>query len=171
MKKLLSLALALMFVVMAFATVSVSAEEAAPVVDPLDANLIIHYDFEGEDILEAMKDKAPAGSVKDDLSPIAGKINFSGLNVDIENGTITNTSAAAGVRAVPSDDTRKVTGASTWFTRTKIEKKNDKDAVSIIEMRTFGSASNRPFGLSYDWSKNKIIVCMSSAAEPSLNVF
>ena len=37
MKKLLSLALALMFVVTAFASVSVSAEDVAPAADPLEA--------------------------------------------------------------------------------------------------------------------------------------
>ena len=68
MKKLLSLALALLMLAGALATPVLAADgDATPVADPLDANLIVLYDFEGATLEEQLKDKAPAGVSKEDL--------------------------------------------------------------------------------------------------------
>ncbi len=66
MKKLFSLALALLMLAGALATPVPAADGNAPVADPLDANLVVYYDFEGTGE-EALKDKAPAGVSKEDL--------------------------------------------------------------------------------------------------------
>ena len=163
-KKYLSLAMVMIFAISAIAAIPTTAADA---VDPLDANLAIHYDFEGADILEAVLDKAPAGTVKDDVAPIAGQMNYSGLNVDCENGTVQNTTPQAGLRAKLSDDTKLVADESTWFVRAKFDKQGTVDVMTMIEMRTFGSASIRPFNLGYNVAKQQIILCMSSAAEPN----
>ena len=164
LKKYMALLMVAVFALTAVAAIPVGAEDAA---DPLDANLVLHYDFEGSDILDAVKDKAPSGTVKDNIAPIAGKINFSGLTVDNINGTVTHTSNAAGLRAEPSADTNTVGGASTWFVRTKLERKDDKQYFFIVEMRTFGSASIRPFAIQYDATRNKLFACISEQSTPS----
>lgn len=164
LKKYVALFMAMVFAIASLSALSICAADAA---DPLDANLVLHYDFEGADILDAVKDKAPAGAVKDNIAPIAGKINFSGLTVDNVNGTVTHTSNAAGLRAEPSADTNAVGGASTWFVRTKLDRKDDKQYFFIVEMRTFGSESIRPFGLQYDATNNKICVYISEQSTPS----
>lgn len=163
LKKYFAFVLATIFSIAAIAAIPVAAGEN----DPLDANLVIHYDFEGADILEAMKDKATAGSVQDDIAPIAGKINFSGLTVDNENGTVTHTSSAAGLRTDRSADTDTVGGTSTWFVRTKLARGDEQQYFFIVEMRTFGSASVRPFGLQYDAKNQKLCVYISEESAPS----
>ena len=56
MKKLLTICLILTTLLASFSLVP--AAEDAPAADPLAENLIIHYDFEGDDIETQLKDKA-----------------------------------------------------------------------------------------------------------------
>ncbi|MGM9682603.1 MAG: hypothetical protein ACI3XQ_03300 [Eubacteriales bacterium] len=163
-RKILSFAMVTVFVVFTLCSFSAGAED---VTDPLDANLVIHHDFEGIDILEAIKDKAPAGKVADDVSPVAGGINFSGLTVDNVNGTLTQTASGSGVVCLPSDDTKTVTGASTWFVRAKLQNLDSNQYFFIVEMRTFGSASIRPFAIQYDKNSKELCVCISEASTPN----
>ncbi len=163
-RKLLSFAMATAFVVFSLTAFSVSAEDTT---DSLDANLVIHHDFEGADILEAIKDKATAGTVEDNMAPIAGAINFAGLTVDNVNGTLTQTSSNAGVMCAPSDDTNVVTGASTWFVRAKLQNLDSNQYFFIVEMRTFGSASIRPFAIQYDKNTKELCVCISEESTPN----
>ena len=153
----------MIFIIASIAIFSVNADDET---DPLDANLVIHYDFEGADILEAMKDKAPAGTVNDDLAPVAGTVNFSNLTVDNVKGTITNTAASAGVRTDRSADTEVVTGASSWFVRTKLNHQDTNQYFFIVEMRTFGSSSIRPFAIQYDTKTNELCACISKGDTP-----
>lgn len=165
LKKYLSLAMVMIFAIASIAAIPTTAADA---VDPLDANLVIHYDFEGADILEAVKDKATAGANKDDIAPIAGTINFSGLNVDNVNGTITHTSSAAGIRADRSADTDTVGGEYTCFVRTKLSRGDEQQYFFIVEMRTFGSASIRPFAIQYDTKTQELCVCISEESTPNV---
>ncbi len=163
MKKYLSILLALILAVVPLTAVCVSAEST----DLLDANLVLHYDFEGADILEAMKDKAPSGTVADDIAPIKGAVNFAGLDVDLTYGTVSNTESAAGLRTNPSADTNAVTGASTWFVRAKLNHKDSNQYMFIVEMRTFGSNSIRPFAIQYDTTGKQLCVAISKEDTPS----
>ena len=159
--KHVSLVLALILMLSVFTT-------GIAATDSINDHLVLHYDFEGADILDAMKDKAPTGTVADDIAPIAGAINFSGLTVDPVAGSFTHTQNSAGLRRDPSTDIiSAVTGESTWFVRTKLERKDDKQYFFLVEMRTFGSNSVRPFAIQYDAKNKKLCACISEASTPS----
>lgn len=161
-RKLLILAVILCLI---FGSMAVYGAENTP---SLDGNLVLHYDFQGEDILGALKDKAPSGAKADDLRPHAGPFNFTGLTIDYENGTVKNTTNAAGLYCEVSDDTKVTSsGNATWFTRFKLQDEAPANQYFfIIEMRTFGSASNRPFGLQYNKTDKRILAAISKADAP-----
>ena len=77
--------------------------------DGLGEFLVLHYDFEGADILEAMEDKATAGSVQDDLQPVKGKVNFSALRPTIPKfpaaATARGLCASGWIRWIPAQAT------------------------------------------------------------------
>ena len=157
------------FPVSGMAESDVPGGDEAETGDGLGEFLVLHYDFEGADILEAMEDKATAGSVQDDLQPIKGKVNFSGLEVDPTNGTIKNTANDCGVFCPPSDDTKiSSSGNSTWFVRFRLDPLDSStgDYIFIVEMRTFGSSSVRPFAIQYKRSTSKLYVSMSDGESP-----
>ncbi len=64
MKKRIFMILLACFLLATSVIVPVSADEASD----LDSHLIVHFDFEGENIDEQMQDKAPAGVSKENLS-------------------------------------------------------------------------------------------------------
>lgn len=174
-KKLLSFTLIFLllcsFPITGMAEENVPGGDDAAEGDGLDEYLVIHYDFQGADILEAMEDKATAGSVADDLQPIKGKVNFSGLEVDPTNGTIKNTANDCGVFCPPSDDTKvSSSGNNTWFVRFRMDPLDSStgDYIFIVEMRTFGSSSVRPFAIQYKRSTNRLYVSMSDGESPEV---
>lgn len=64
MKKMTLICLIALALIAGLLPVSAAEQPAAS----LDENLIIHYDFEGDDIETQLSDKAPAGSSKDDIT-------------------------------------------------------------------------------------------------------
>jgi len=85
-------------------------------VETIDDHLVAHWDFEGTGD-EVYKDKAPAGSTKDNLSVATGSVNTG--EVVIENGiaTITGDKALMAADAADLDQTGKMT----VFTRIKFD--------------------------------------------------
>ena len=141
--KALSLVIALIFVLTSFSVISIGAADATA--DPLDQNLIIHYDFEGADVFEAITDKAPAGAVSDDLTSVAGVVNFAGLEMDTVNGTAKNKASGEGFQAIASADTQAVSESSTWFVRVKL----DTSDGSVFYFAHMNSRKRRPGTIMY----------------------
>ncbi|MBO5294771.1 MAG: hypothetical protein J6B71_05985, partial [Clostridia bacterium] len=147
MKKILSYALTLIMLLNLFVVgmIPTSAETTTS----LNDHLVIHYDFKGATVAEALTDKATAGAVKDDLvaytatnkntytaDPDTGAITFNGtpdavdsdnfknsFNVDPVKGTATNIARGASLQSPNSVDTQKIytENGATWFLRFKIE--------------------------------------------------
>ena len=69
MKKIISLAIAILMI--ALGTVAAFPATAAAAVDGVEP--VVHYDFSGDTIDEALKDKAKGGSVADDLKAYVGQ--------------------------------------------------------------------------------------------------
>ena len=109
----------------------------------LDDHLVVHYDFKGATISEALADKATSGDVDDNLvaftpnnkqafnvegTALVGvpdavdSENFkNSFDVDIVNGTATNLTSSASLQAYTSTDIQKLAGTATWFFRFKIK--------------------------------------------------
>ena len=85
MKKLLTICLILTTLLASFSLVPTA--EDAPAADPLAENLIIHYDFEGDDIETQLKDKATGGSSSDDLA-YNGSADNRANDISISNGVL-----------------------------------------------------------------------------------
>ncbi len=169
LKKLLSVALASVLALSAFAAIPVSAADAAPT--GIDQNLIIHYDFEGENIKEALKDKAPAGESQDDLNVYVNKALFTGdmetgLTVDIANGSAKATvdgtgfgipvdgTDESGSAVVLSPDAKKINGETTWFIRAKLENVDEWQYHAFVDINKGGG---RPFRFLYDKTNKQFV--------------
>ena len=146
MKKILSYALTLIMLLnlLVVGMIPTYADETN-----LNDHLVIHYDFKGATVAEALTDKATAGAVKDDLvaytatnkntytaDPETGAITFNGtpdavdsdnfknsFNVDPVKGPATNIARGASLQSPNSVDTQKIytENGATWFLRFKIE--------------------------------------------------
>lgn len=147
MKKGISLLLTMITVLSLLIIGLVPTSAEAPV--NLNDHLVIHYDFKGTTVAEALTDKATAGAVKDDLvaytatnkntytaDPDTGAITFNGtpdavdsdnfknsFSIDLEKGTATNIARGASLQSPNSVDTQKIysENGATWFLRFKIE--------------------------------------------------
>ena len=124
----------------------------------INDNLVVHYDFEGATQAEALKDKAPAGATKDDLSvalangttPSASTVTF-----DLENGTVKRGDIRAQLTATASEDILALTDKATVFLRFKLptldqnypllELKNTTDSTTQARFQTGGNASEMSF--------------------------
>ncbi len=138
-------------------TMSAAVQVAFATQDPttLDDHLVVHYDFEGATVADALKDKSTGGSVKDDLKAYIGgtltetsAANFaSTFAIDPVNGTASNLTTNAALLAAISDDLKCIYtensgnyGTATWFVRFKIDDVDSADSC-VLEMRT-GNAGN-----------------------------
>ena len=146
MKRLLSLFVALIF--FAGAVPTVFAAEPSDSAEP-DAHLLVHYDFEGATVEEALTDKATGGSVQDSLyaytpdnkntdpsgetvapTAVDSEAFWESFDVDIEQGTVRNLQAGAALEAISSEDIRSIysrdendnVGTATWFIRFRVER-------------------------------------------------
>lgn len=109
-------------------------------------NLVLHYDFEGQDIATALKDKANAGTasvVADDL--VSTQENNEGLSFDIINGTVKAEAVGAGLKATPSTDTAVIVNSNTLFIRAKLE----APTTATYTFFTMNSTKGRPYDFSY----------------------
>lgn len=158
MKRLLSLFVALIFFVGAVPTVF--AAEPSDSAEP-DAHLLVHYDFEGASVEEALTDKATGGSVQDSLyaytpdnkntdpsgeavasTPIDSEAFRESFDVDIEQGTVRNLQAGAALEAISSEDIRSIysrdendnVGTATWFIRFRVDDV-DMGETRLVDMR------------------------------------
>lgn len=148
MKKLLSLTLSILLLLNLF-VVGMLPIHADPT-DTLDDHLVVHYDFKGETVAEALKDKATAANnVADDLSvytktdsaATTGTLREIGSDafnaafaVDTEKGTATNLVSNANMLAATSTDIQKLYGTATWFFRFKVEDVSAA-ATTIMDMK------------------------------------
>ena len=119
-RKLLAILMAAVVLLSSFAIMGVSAETAT---SSIDDHLVVHYDFEGLTKEEAMKDKAPAGTAKDDLfvldhQGVGGASSY--ISFDLDNGTVKRTRVWTQLAAAVSDDILALNNKATVFIRFKL---------------------------------------------------
>lgn len=79
----------------------------------LNKAMTIHYDFEGDTVAEALKDKAVYGNSADDLTIYGSESGYT-----FEDGKVTSVSGAKNIYAAASLDLKKANeGEGTWFIR------------------------------------------------------
>lgn len=159
MKRFFALLVALMLL-MGTVPTAFAADAAAADAD-LASHLVVHYDFEGESVAEALTDKATGGSAQDDLhayTPDNKNTDPSGqaveatavdssaftesFDVDPVQGTVSNLQAGATLQAVSSEDVRSLysrdaddnVGAATWFIRFRLDDVSQAEA-RLVDMR------------------------------------
>ena len=114
-KKICGIILALSLIVTGILAMTMSATAAE-----LEDNLVVKYDFKGDTLTEALKDKATKGAVNDDI--VLGG-DESDVIWDKENGTIALAAATNNInilKATSSVDTKALDGNSTHYIRFKI---------------------------------------------------
>ena len=121
-RKLLAILMVSVMLLGSFATVGAAADTTA---SSIDDHLVVHYDFEGLTKEEAMKDKAPAGTTKDNLTVldhqnVAGAASY--INFDLDNGTVKRTRVWTQLTAAVSDDILSLNNKATVFIRFKLPK-------------------------------------------------
>ena len=158
MKHLLSLFVAQ--ILFAGAVPTVFAEEPSASAEP-DAHLVVHYDFEGTTVEEALTDKATGGSVQDHLyaytpdnkntdpsgkavasTPIDSEAFRESFDVNLEQGTVRTLQAGAALEAISSEDIRSIysrdendnVGTATWFIRFRVDDV-DMGETRLVDMR------------------------------------
>ena len=141
MKKLLSLSLCVILLLNLLVVGVIPTYAETPV--NLDDHLVVHYDFKGATVAEALTDKAPTrdGSVADNLvakttynteteasEKAVGSDAFNAaFSVDPVSGTVTNLTQKASLQAATSTDVQKIynkdglTDGSTLFFRFKVK--------------------------------------------------
>ena len=158
MKKLLALILTVFTVAnLLCVCIPVGASTETTATD-INKNLVVHYDFEGATAEEAMKDKAPAGSTKDDLSIALSNGNTpsaTAMTFDLENGTVKRGDIWAKLTAAASDDVLALTDKATVFLRFKLPKLdanyplldlyNTTDNVAQARFQTNGTGDGMTF--------------------------
>lgn len=152
------LSLALILNAVLCAGFAATAETAA---SDLNDHLVVHYDFEGSTVEEALTDKATAGTVSDNLvayTPDNKNTDVTGATVpatavdsdafrsafaiDPERGTARVLQQGATLQAKSSADIRKLyqrdadnkTGTATWFVRFKLDDV-DLGETRLVDMR------------------------------------
>jgi len=125
--------------------------------DELADNLIIHYDFEGSNEAERLRDKATGGSVSDNL------VNYGAAGgIKVENGMAT--SVVANTRSMlyaPASDDILATGegVGTWFIRFK-----STSAGNLLDLRQNGVG--RPLYLELT-AEGKLDILQSGVSAPT----
>ena len=140
-KKFLTIFLAVSCIVSCFTFFPVFAADT-----DLSNNLVVHYDFKGATVADALKDKASGGSVADDLSAVISNDNFT---FDLEKGTVTLTTPAASggngtgeaLKAALSADISSLNEASTHFIRFKLPDKPSEKTNYQVFTTVIGSGS------------------------------
>lgn len=192
MKRFLSLALTL--ILLCTAVVQVSASETNETRD-INDYLTIHYDFEGADYTEALKDKATRkdkdGNVidtdetDDDLVAYLGSSTFNNtFLLHTEKGTVetkirtdmgSNNSLATVVKGgtLPTTESDTYTanvGEGTWFVRFRMNTVPEGDAC-LIDLRDNGTNNTgRPLYVFYDISENKLGVNISDEGVQNIDL-
>ncbi len=150
MKKVFSLALALIFVFSVFSAIPVSATT-----ESIDDNLVMHYDFEGADSTEAMQDKAQSDKTQENLKTD----NSAAFSFDLENGTVKNTVRADTTTKncmfsyMKDTECHDALLSSTWFVRGKLEDTNQTGSALFVSTFDKGAC---PFQLSYDIANERL---------------
>ena len=154
-RKLLAILMVSVMLLGSFATVGAAADTAA---SSIDDHLVVHYDFEGLTKEEAMKDKAPAGTTKDDLSVldhqnVAGAASY--INFDLDNGTVKRTRVWTQLTAAISDDILSLNNKATVFIRFKLptldpnypmlDLYNKTDSIAQTRFNTIGTGMETKF--------------------------
>lgn len=143
--------------------------------ESLDDNLVIHYDFKGDTLEEALTDKSVNGNVKDNLGVKSGATDTVAdiCTWDKENGTITNDKLQGrSVQAANSEDIRCLaTKNATIFMRFKVQQFDGTNNTYLFNMRAnWGNGS----GLSLYVSDNSRAIfanCYWNASSGVKNYF
>ena len=156
MKKMLSLLLCVISFLNLLVVGAMPTYAETPV--NLDDHLVVHYDFKGATVAEALTDKATAGDVDDDLvvysktnptdtTETTGTVREVGSDefkevfaLDPVKGTATNLRTSANMRAATSVDIQKLYNSgenkgATWFFRFKVEDVSASTETRILDMR------------------------------------
>lgn len=158
-KTAVALTLVMLIQLTVLALLPVSAADAG---QDLAGHLVVHYDFEGDTVEEALSDKATGGRVSDALhaytpdnkntdptgqtvSPtlIDSDAFRASFDVDTERGTVRNLQAGAALEAVSSEDIRSLysrdadnnVGAATWFIRFRLDDVSQGGEARLVDMR------------------------------------
>ena len=180
MKKLLTICLILTTLLASFSLVPTA--EDAPAADPLAENLIIHYDFEGDDIETQLKDKATGGSSSDDLA-YNGSVDNRANDISISNGVM-HYKGTAGMIADFRGEDGTTTGADlpnattnefTFYLSFKVygdgqSKGGFRDLFNVYELSSTNSISARKIRLYFgncnaNETKDLSFVCPDTAAD------
>lgn len=142
-KKVLAVLMTSVMLLGSLATVGAAADTSA---SGIDEHLVVHYDFEGLTKEEAMKDKAPAGVAKDNLSVIdhddvAAASSF--IKFDLDNGTVSRTRVKTQLTAAVSEDIRALGDKATVFIRFKLPTLADNYAFLDFYNKTDSSIQTR----------------------------
>ncbi len=165
MKKTVIMLLLAALAITGMATPLAFAEEAQVDLTELSSHLVVHYDFEGENVGDALIDKSNGGSVKDNLiaytpnnkntAPSTDTVTPTAVDdtsfassfvIDPVKGTAKNLVASATLQAKSSADVRSLysrdeqnnVGAATWFVRFKIDDV-DLAETRLVDMRVNNS--------------------------------
>lgn len=153
MKKLGALLLVLCTMMCTMSLTFMSSAQEPATEDPL----IVHYDFSGETIKEALSDKAAGGSVKDDLTPYFKAENAGSAVIeeaeldkyfvfDQEAGTVTLTESGAYLRDEKLDDIKTLNGTATFFFRFRLQKLPAKGKFTyLLDLRDKWGNGGRKF--------------------------
>ncbi len=152
MKKLGAWLLALCLILCMIPATVAFADETAK-----DDPLLVHYDFSGETLEEALSDKATGGSTKDNLNPYYKAENVGAVAVeeadlgnyfvfDRDAGTVTVTESGAYLRDEKLDDLKKLDGIATFFFRFRLQKLPAKGKFAyLLDLRDKWGNGGRKF--------------------------
>lgn len=178
MKRLITTIL-LIFVVASVLPIGVGAAETDR---DIEQNLVVHYDFEGteEEYLNnkasnSLAEQMLSGVGQDDLTGNLYVKSDEGFVWDAEAGTLTGTGKNDSVYVQQALAEQVVRGEYTVFARFKlneVEEGSVTNYYAVAEMRTFGSASKRPFCLLFAdtaGGNDGVYVGISSVANAASN--
>lgn len=132
--------------------------------EPEEADtLVAHWDFNGANEAEALKDKATGGTIKDDLT----KKTESGIAIDYANGTATFTDNGALVASGNSADLSQ-TGAMTLFARVKVTGSTSRKTVGLVDKR---GNKGTDYGLTINTQENLIFGTYMGTTERTMSDF
>lgn len=148
----------------------------------LDNDLLVHYDFEDNDLGGPLDDKAPADAVNDKLiDRYENDSNNADKKVKLENGTATATATSSGLATAygtdyysTSSDLAKIYAdpemGTTWFIRFNAPAcTTDSGEIGLMNSRLWDSSTTNNHRLMYtDFnSNNKLNVRVTNGSHPN----